>query len=50
MNNIGVEGARLISEELSINTTLTKLNLSDNANKKKKKKKPIMKITTIDPW
>ena len=31
-NNIGAEGAKMISESLKINTTLTKLNLSCNWN------------------
>ena len=30
MNNIGVEGARMISESLKINTTLTTLNLDSD--------------------
>ena len=37
-NNIGAEGARMISESLKINTTLAKLNLYDDIKSKKGKK------------
>ena len=38
MNEIGAEGARMISEALKINSTLTKLYLSSEGEKKKKEK------------
>ena len=38
-NNIGAEGARMISESLKINTTLTTLDLTCNMQRSKKKKR-----------
>ena len=43
-NNIGIEGAKMISEVLKSNSTLTSLNLSGDEKKNKNKEKKEMGV------